>query len=439
MNKTTQTVITSQTTGDQFVRIDHASGLTIYVCEMDGFSTTEALFATKYGSINTQFKTIHDEDYCIVPEGIAHFLEHKLFENEDCDVFSLYAKTGANANAFTSFDKTAYLFSCSDHYKESLEILLSFVQNPYFTPESVAKEQGIIGQEIRMTNDDPGWRVFFNTLRGLYHNHPVKIDIAGTQESIAQITDELLYRCYHTFYNLHNMVLSISGNCKVSEVLEIADRLLKPCDDQELEMVFPEEPMTIVSPETIDYAPVGAPVFHLGIKCRPKSGYENLKAEMEAYIAMQILTNASSPLYQSLMEEGLINNTFTSEIFNGDGYFCIIFDGESNDTHTVRARILDAIRKAQETGLDAELFDEIRKSTYGTMVQEMNYVSTVANLMMNAHLNRVSPFDTIEILSRMTLEDVNRFLREEIDPELSTLSVVMSPAQEQEKGENDHA
>ncbi|MGN0591844.1 MAG: EF-P 5-aminopentanol modification-associated protein YfmH [Ruminococcus sp.] len=436
MAETTQTRMTSKITGDQYVRIDHASGLTIYVCEMEGFSTTEALFATKYGSINTRFRTAQDTDDCMVPEGIAHFLEHKLFENEDCDVFSLYAKTGANANAYTSFDKTCYLFSCSDHYQESLKILLSFVQNPYFTPESVAKEQGIIGQEIRMCNDDPNWRVFFNTLRGLYHNHPVKIDIAGTQESIAQITDKLLYRCYHTFYNLHNMVLSIAGNCKVSEVLEIADQLLKPCEDQKLELFFPEEPLSIVSPETIDYAPIGTPIFHFAIKCAPKSGYESLKAEMEAYIAMQILTNASSPLYQSMMEEGLINNIFSSEIFCGDGYFCIIFDGESTDAHAVRSRILKAIQEAQETGLDAALFDEIRKSTYGAMVRETNYVSSVANLMMSAHLNRVKPFDTIEVLSRMTLEDVNAFLRTEVHPELSTLSIVMNSSEKEQEEED---
>ncbi len=438
MSKTIQTTISGKVTNDKYVRIDHASGLTIYVCEMEGFSTTEALFATKYGSINTQFKTIHDEDYCIVPEGIAHFLEHKLFENEDCDVFSLYAKTGASGNAFTSFEKTAYLFSCSENYQASLEILLSFVQKPYFTPESVAKEQGIIGQEIRMTNDDPGWRVFFNMLRGLYHNHPVKIDIAGTEESIAQITDDLLYRCYNTFYNLHNMVLSVAGNCKVSEVLEIADRLLKPCENLELETVFPEEPLSVVSPETVEYAPVGAPIFHLGIKCSPKSGYDNLKSELLAYTAMQVLTNSSSELYQSLLEDGLINDTFGSSVFNGNGYFCIIIDGESEDAHAVRTRVLDAIRRAQENGLDAELFDEVRKSTYGGMVLDMSYVSSAANLMMNAHLNDVTPFDAIEILSEMTLEEVNNFVRSEINPDLSTLSIIMNPPAEGGKEDADH-
>lgn len=433
MSETKQTVITNNT-GDSLIRIDHKSGLTIYVCEMEGFSTTEALFATKYGSINTQFRTAADDDYCIVPEGIAHFLEHKLFENEDCDVFSLYAKTGASANAFTSFDKTAYLFSCTDNYKESLEILLSFVQDPYFTKESVEKELGIIGQEISMTNDNPGWRVFFNMLRGLYHEHPVKIDIAGTHESIAEITPELLYRCYNTFYNLHNMVLSVAGKCKAEEVIEIADRLLKPCEDIKLETVFPEEPEAAVREEFTETAPVGAPVFNLGIKCRPKTGYDNLKAEMEAYIAMQLISNASSPLYQSMMEEGLINNTFTNEVFNGDGYFCIIFDGESEEPQKVRDRIFAEIARVREAGLDPELFDEIRKSTYGVMVQEMNNVSAVANLMMNAHMAGVSPFDTIKILSEMTLEDVNRFLREEINTEHSTLSIVRSSSVTEQKG-----
>ncbi|MBQ3947145.1 MAG: insulinase family protein, partial [Ruminococcus sp.] len=179
-------IIKSQNTGDSCIHVKHKSGLDIYICEMPGFSSVEALFGTKYGSINTMFKMRDDKEYTVVPEGIAHFLEHKLFENEDCDVFELYAKTGASGNAFTSFDKTCYLFSCSKNYQESLKILLDFVQKPYFTQETVDKEQGIIGQEIKMTNDNPDWRVFFNMLRCMYHSHPVKIDIAGTVESIAQ-------------------------------------------------------------------------------------------------------------------------------------------------------------------------------------------------------------------------------------------------------------
>lgn len=422
--ETTKTIVRSPQTGDQYVHIHHKSGLEILVCEMEGFSTTEAMFGTKYGSINTQFKTAADHDYCTVPEGIAHFLEHKLFENEDCDVFDLYAKTGANANAFTSFDKTCYYFDCSDNFKASLEILLSFVQSPYFTPESVAKEQGIIGQEIRMCDDDPGWRVFFNMLGGLYQKHPVRIDIAGTIESIAQITDDLLYRCYRTFYNLHNMVLAVAGNCKVDEVLEVADRLLKPCEDQKLETVFPVESLDIVRSETVETAAVGQPLFHVGFKCAPRTGAENLQAQIEAHIAMRVLAGTSSPLYQELLQEGLINPTFSSEIFNGDGFFTVIFGGESRDPRAVRDRIAAALTNAQETGLDEALFNEFKKSTYGALVQELNNVSSVTNSMIASHMAGCGLYDTLRVLSDLKLEDCNRFLQKEMDIQRMTLSII---------------
>ena len=428
MRETIIESILCEQTGDSCTLIHHKSGLDIYVCEMPGFHTTEALFGTKYGSINTQFKTAQEPDFCTVPEGIAHFLEHKLFENEDSDVFALYAKTGAEGNAFTSFDKTCYLFRCSDHYLDSLEILLSFVQSPYFTPENVAKEQGIIGQEIRMCDDDPGWRVFFHMLQGLYHNHPVKIDIAGTVESIAEITDQLLYRCYHTFYNLHNMVLSIAGNCKVEEILPLADRLLKPCEDIQLETVFPEEPASIVQSEIVDQAPIGVPLFHLGIKCAPKNGMESVHAELAAYFVIQILTDSGSPLYQSMMQEQLINNTFSGEVFNGDGYFPILFEGESTKPRTLREKIMEAIETAQRDGLDPERFEEVKKSTYGSMVRELNSVSAVANAMLNAHMNGITPYAVLSVLSQFTLEEANRYLREEVHPANSTLSMMESCA-----------
>lgn len=427
--ETTKTIIRSPQTGDQYTHIHHKSGLDILVCEMEGFSTTEAMFGTKYGSINTQFKTAADTDYCTVPEGIAHFLEHKLFENEDCDVFNLYAKTGANANAFTSFDKTCYFFSCSDHFKASLEILLSFVQSPYFTPESVAKEQGIIGQEIRMCDDNPDWRVFFNMLCGLYQKHPVRIDIAGTIDSIAQITDDLLYRCYRTFYNLHNMVLAVAGKCTVDEVLEVADRLLKPCENQKLETVFPSETLDIVRGETTESAAVGQPLFNLGIKCAPKTGLANLKAEMEAHIAMRTLAGTSSPLYQNMLKSGLINESFSTEIFNGDGFFTVIFGGESRDPRSVREQISTALTETQKTGLDAAMFTECKKTTYGALVRKLNNVSAVTESLVSAHMAGCGLYDTLQVLSEMTLEDCNRFLREEIDVNRMTLSII-NPANE---------
>lgn len=417
-------IIKSERTGDSCIHVKHKSGLDIYICEMPGFSSVEALFGTKYGSINTMFKMRDDEDYTVVPEGIAHFLEHKLFENEDCDVFELYAKTGASGNAFTSFDKTCYLFNCSKNYQESLRILLDFVQKPYFTQATVDKEQGIIGQEIKMTNDNPDWRLFFNLLRGMYHNHPVKIDIAGTVESIAQIDAELLYKCYYTFYNLNNMVLSIAGNIKAEEVLAICDECLKPCEDKGLETVFPDEPESIVTPEIYENQPVGATLFSIGYKCASCSGMERLKKTMAASIAASMLTDASTDMYKKLLDEEIINSSFASEVFYGDGYFTVIFSGESDKPEIVRQNLADEIGRIIADGLNEKDFARIKKSTYGSLIRELNNVEAVANLLINAHMDGVSPYDTINVLSELTSGDVYEFIKNELCEEKTVLSVI---------------
>lgn len=417
-------ILTSSQTGDSCIHVKHPSGLDIYICEMKGFSSVEALFGTKYGSINTMFKTAEDKEYTAVPEGIAHFLEHKLFENEDCDVFELYAKTGANANAFTSFDKTCYLFSCSKNYQESLRILLDFVQKPYFTKASVDKEQGIIGQEIKMTNDNPDWRLFFNLLRGMYHNHPVKIDIAGTVESIAKIDADLLYKCYNTFYNLNNMVLSIAGNISADEVLAICDECLKPCEDKGLETVFPDEPESIVKSEIRESQPVGTSVFSLGYKCIPCSGKERLKKSVAASLAASIITDASTDMYQKLLNLNLINSSFGSEVFCGDGYFSVILSGESSAPEKVRDAVVAEVERIKKEGLDEADFQRIKKSTYGLLIRELNNVEAVANLMINAHMDGTAPFDTIDALSEMTSSDCFEFISREMDADKLVMSVV---------------
>ena len=417
-------IITDKITGDRIIHAKHDSGLDIYICEMEGYSSVEALFGTKYGSVNTMFKMAQDKEYTVVPEGIAHFLEHKLFENEDCDVFELYAKTGASGNAFTSFDKTAYLFSCTKNYQESLKILLDFVQAPYFTQETVDKEQGIIGQEIQMTNDNPEWRVSFNMLRCMYHNHPVKIDIAGTIESIAQINADLLYKCYYTFYNLNNMVLSIAGNIKADEVLEICDKCLKPCEDKGLETVFPDEPESIVKSEITEKQPVGASIFNIGYKCKPESGKERLEKVMAASVAADILSDPSTEMYQKLLKEGIINSSFGTEVFTGDGYFTVIFSGESDSPDVIRDTVSDEIDRITKEGIDEELFGRIKKSAYGSLIRELNNVEAVANLMMNSHMDGVGPYDTIEVLSKLKSSDVLDFMKNELIKDRCVMSVI---------------
>ena len=417
-------VITSQRTGDSCIYVKHKSGLDIYICEMEGFSSTEALFGTKYGSVNTMFKMKDDKEYTVVPEGIAHFLEHKLFENEDCDVFELYAKTGANGNAYTSFDRTCYLFSCSKNYQDSLRILLDFVQKPYFTKENVDKEQGIIGQEIQMTNDNPEWRVIFNMLRCMYHNHPVKIDIAGTIESIAKIDADLLYKCYNTFYNLNNMVLAIAGNVNADEVLSICDECLKECEDKGLETVFPEEPESIVQSEIYETQPVGTPIFHIGYKCRPCNGQERLTKSVALTMATALITDASSDIYQKLLKEEIINSTFGSEIFCGDGYFSVIFSGESTDPKKLRDSIISEVKRMSDEGVNEKDFQRIKKCMYGSLIRQLNNVDIIASMMLDAYMSGIEPYDVINTVSEMTSDTILEYVRTELDKDKLVMSVV---------------
>lgn len=416
-------IVKNERTNEQYTYIKHPTGLDIYIWKMENYSTTHALFGTKYGSINNKFKTKNDKDFITVPNGIAHYLEHKLFENEDCDVFSLYAKTGASGNAYTSFDKTCYLFSCTDHFEESLEILLNFVQSPYFTEETVRKEQGIIGQEIRMYDDNPSWRVFFNMLQGLYHNHPVKIDIAGTVESIAEINADLLYKCYYAFYNLNNMILSVAGNVDEDRVIEICDKLLKPNNNIELETAFEDEPMTVAKKEVVQQLEVSMPIFNIGFKMKPAKGIDMVKAEVETNIVLSLLSDESSSFYKRLYDEGIINSTFSSEVFNGDSYFCAIFGGESRNPYAVLENISAEIKRCMKDGLDKERFEIIKKSYYGSLIRELNDVETIATIMLNMGMEKLSAFDVIETVAAVTFDDVQKRL-EQFNPENVSISII---------------
>ncbi|MGN0594212.1 MAG: EF-P 5-aminopentanol modification-associated protein YfmH [Hominimerdicola sp.] len=417
-------VIENSRLGEKYTLIHHKSGLDIYIWKLEGFSTTEACFGTKYGSINTRFKTKDKAYFTQVPEGIAHYLEHKLFENEDCDVFELYAKTGASGNAYTSFDETVYTFSCSENYEESLEILLDFVQNPYFTEETVAKEQGIIGQEIKMCQDSPDRQCFFNLLKALYFENPVKIDIAGTVESIAKITPELLYECYNTFYNLHNMVLTIAGNVDEDKVLEICDRKLKPCEDMQLETDFPKEPEGIVQQRITAKFPVGQPIFSIGFKAEPAKGKEILKQEATASVLLHMLIGSTSKLYKDLFDEGLLNSRFGIEVFLGEGFLVSRVQGESHDPDEVFKRYMAEIERVKKEGLDKEQFEIIKKSKYGNLVRSFNNPEHCADDLVECAFCDASPFDEVEYLASLTLEDCQKGLDTFFDIKKAAISIV---------------
>lgn len=405
---------------EKYYEIEHSSGLRIFVLPKEGYRSTYAIIGTPFGSINTEFNL--KEGKVRVPDGIAHYLEHKLFESEDGDAFAKYAETGANANAYTSFDKTCYLFNCTEQFEKSLSILLELVTNPYFTKETVAKEQGIIGQEIKMYEDSPEWRVLFNLLGAMYHNHPVKVDIAGSIESIAEITPESLYTCYNSYYNLHNMALSVVGNVDVDEVLEICDKYLKEQNKAEVESLFPAEPYEIKEAYTEQIFPVAVPIFNLGFKLKAQRLHnEDELANLDILLFM--LASSTSPMYRELMDKGLINSTFSYEVFEGSGYSAIIFSGESRDPEKVAEIICAYLEKVKNEGLDEMDFIDSKKATYGDAVSSLDSVDTVANMLEDFYFSKRKIFDYYEAITNATLEKTINILNE-IDTANSALSVV---------------
>lgn len=422
--------IKSEILGEKYFEVDHKSGLKIFIMPKENYSSSYAVFGTKYGSIDTKFKRSDSDEWITVPEGIAHFLEHKLFENEDLDAFARYAKTGASANAYTSFDKTCYLFQCSGNFEASLEILLDFVTHPYFTKETVEKEQGIIGQEITMYYDVAGWMSTFNLLRCLYKNHPVRIDIAGTVESIAQITDRLLYDCYNTFYNLNNMCLAVVGDVTPEQVLAVCDKMLEKAEPLSIERSFDDEPREIACSYAEYNLAMSMPVFSFGYKEECKDLTQNLRKMIEVNILLEILAGDTSGLYNKMFDNGLINTSFSKEYFTGFGYEAIMFDGESVNPQAVADEIKKAVAALRADDIDDEQFENARRSLYGREIMEYNDIDSIANAVLSAYFNGYSVFDTMEIYKSVTKEDIEKRLENMMMEEYSALSVVKNKENE---------
>lgn len=420
MSKITE--IKSARVGDKYYKIEHDSGLTIYLYPKFDYNSKYAIFGTRFGSVNNAF-SLDGGDVKKVPDGIAHYLEHKMFECEDGDAFVKYAKTGANANAYTSFNKTCYLFGCTENFDQSFEILLDFVQRPYFTEETVAKEQGIIGQEIRMYDDSAEWVVMFNMLKGMYKSHPVQIDIAGTVESIAKITPELLYDCYYTFYNLNNMVLCVSGDLTCEDILKTADKMLKNCEKHDIKSYFEDEPYEVQSRYIEQKFPVSVPLFNFGYKEKCHKVTQKETAEID--IIMTLLTSPSFELYNKLDDEKLINQSFDAEYFDGQGYNSVIFSSESRSPEKAAEVIKEYIENLKANGVNEEDFEIAKREVYGDLVSSLNNVEAIANAMVDAHFNNSDIFGFIDDVAECKLEDVNSRLKTMFDTDNTTLSVIL--------------
>lgn len=413
-------VFSNKILGEDYTVTTLKNGLEIYIYEKPQFNSLYAVYGTKYGSIDSTFNA-NGQDYS-VPDGIAHFLEHKLFESEDGDAFSKYAKTGAYANAFTSFDRTCYLFSATTNFSENLDILLDFVQNPYFTAETVKKEQGIIGQEIKMYDDSPSWRVMFNMLRAMYFNNPVKIDIAGTVESIAEIDDKVLYNCYNTFYNPANMFVCIAGNIKTNDVLEKIKNSVKNKEPVNLTRIYPTEPDNVVDRYTEQSLDVAIPLFCYGYKINLQN-----KVTLPDFIAMnaflKILADDASPLYKRLTELKLINDEFDAEYFCGNSYNAVIFEGESFDAQKVADEISDEVENIIKNGVDSLLLESVKYDMYGQAVKRYNNVESIGHMLIDAAVFNFDYSNELNIIKNLTEADILKAAAL-LNKENSVLSVV---------------
>ncbi len=382
------------------------SGLTVLVRPMPGYSSTHVVVATRFGSIDRDFSL--DGRKVHLPAGVAHFLEHKMFEDEDGDAFAKYAKTGANANAFTSFDRTCYLFTATQQLDESLDVLLGMVTNPYFTEQTIAKEQGIIGQEIKMYEDNPDWRLVTGLLECLYHEHPVRSDIAGTVESIAEITPEMLYDSCKAFYAPGNMVLAAAGNVTMEQVLEACRRhgLMEPRQEKRVQRIWTEEALTLAAAEKTLQMPVAKPCFGLGFKEEPIPAGD-LRTEALYDLICCCIVGGMSPLYRRLYDESLVNPGFGGEVLRVDGCCCILFTGESDVPDTVRQLLLDEIARIRAEGVDREIFTLCKNQKYGQLIENLESVEDSASQMADFALSGQTVAQQIAMLAGLTAEDAD--------------------------------
>lgn len=421
--------ITSEITGEEMYFGTHPSGLGIYLIPKKDYSKTYAIFGTRYGSVDSKFIVPGESEITEVPDGIAHYLEHKMFDQPDgSNVFDKFARCGGNANAFTSFNMTAYLFTATANVEENLEALMDYVQSPYFTDETVQKEQGIIGQEIRMYDDSGNWKLFFNLLNCLYQNHPVKKEIAGTVESISHITPEYLYKCYSTFYNLSNMSIVVVGNFDVHSVLGVIEKGVKKNEpfSEEIKKIYEEEPDEIAKPYSEQALSVATPLFMIGFKDND-TGYDGqklLKKYIEVNIILKMLFGKSSKLYKELYEKGLINNSFSAEYSMQPSYAYSALDGESSDPKAVYDAVIAEIDRVRNEGLCEEDFDRIKKVLWGDYIRSHNDVEDYAGTFMQLLFMNIDYFNYYDVYKTVTFDDVKKRFDAHFKKERSALSVV---------------
>ena len=420
---------------EEYTYIRHKSGLDIYIIPKK-LSTAYALFGVKYGSVHSRIKFEGSDEFVTVPDGIAHFLEHKMFENADGrDAFELYAETGANANAYTSFNMTAYLFSCTDNFEESLDILINTVTHPYFSKATVDKEQGIIGQEIEMGNDRPGKVLFYGMLQSMYKYNKIRIEIAGTKESIAQIDSDLLYKCYNTFYNLHNMTLCICGDVSEDSVIDAADRLLEKAPEFNAVVESEEEPEVVISTGFTETMSVTKPMFAVGIKdvFISPDPVERMKKSAAISVLSYMLFGPSSSFYNELYKEGVITGELDAFNEHCKDYSFMSVSGEADDPDLFYKRFLKLADDTLENGLDETEFELAKRVIYSGMIKSFDSTEEIANNFLVYKFDGGDMFEYASILGALDINSTFEVFKQLFRTEHYTLAKIL-PIKDENNG-----
>ena len=400
-----------------------ANGLTVMIVPKKGMQKKYMIWGTHYGSNESSFVVPGEEEVTTVPNGVAHFLEHKLFEQENgTNSLDVLTALGVEANAYTTNDHTAYLFECTDNFYEAMDELMDYVQHPYFTDENVEKEKGIIGQEIMMYDDYPDWRVYLNAMQAMYHNNPVKIDIVGTIETISKIDKEILYKCYQTFYNPSNMTMVLCGDFEPEKLLEeVKKRLVDTKASGEIKRVYPEEPEEIVQEKIEQKLEVSQALYTIGIK---DTGKCDVKKHMAMEILLNLIIGRSSNLYKELYNEGIIYAQPSLEYEFTNIYAHALISGQSNEPEKVYQKFKEEVNRLKTEGINEEDAKRMKKMIYGGYVKEFDDVVDIARMFLADYFKGVNSFDYLEEMKGITVEFLEQILKDVFKEEKMILSIV---------------
>ena len=391
------------------------NGLKVYICKKKGFNKKIGIFGTKYGSLDNDFIDIRTRKRIKVPDGIAHFLEHKLFENQKGNALDMFSEIGVDSNAYTSFDRTIYYFETSNRFEEAIDILIKMIKEPYFTDENVAKEQGIISQEISKYDDDTKYTVYYNLLRAMYQKNPIRVNIAGTIESISYINKELLYTCYNTFYSPQNMFILVIGDVDVNKTIELIDNKMKKYDgditlNEKIKKFIPDEPKDILQKEITQKLDIYMPRINIGYKLPIVDGEETTKCEVISYIISEMYFSTLSDFFQKEYSEEKIDAPVDFYYEGGDTFSHVVISATSKKIDLIEEDILNYIEDIKEKQIDEELFNIVKRNIIGNIIFSSESLSSSGSTIIESILRSTSVYKEIEVLESITSKDIKDFL-----------------------------